>query len=97
LSTCTLRRPRDAAEVLVERRLRSRLADLVVQVVAAAQVIQLCLRDRADVAEHLRGEIRVGVVTDVGATGRNAGKLGGVLEEIIDHQVARRLADDDKG
>jgi hypothetical protein len=59
-----LRRPRDTAQIRVVRGFRAGLPDLVVQVIAPAELLQLGLRDRADVAERLRGEVLIRVMTD---------------------------------
>ena len=64
-----LLRAGDASQVLVERRLHACLADLVVRVVAGAEALQLRLRDRADVAENLCGEILVRIVAKEVAAG----------------------------
>ncbi len=85
-----------APEIAVVGRLDARLPELVVQVVRRPELLQLVLSDCTHIAEHLRGEGLIRVVADVGTPDRQARELLGVLVEVRDHRVARRLTHDER-
>ena len=90
--------PATAAEVAVVGRLHPALPDLVAGLVSRRrQALQLAGGDLADVAQQLRRERVVRVMTHVGSSERHAWELGGVLREVRDHRLARRIADDHRG
>ena len=87
-----------AAQVGVEGRLDPRLADLVAGAVVVDRVLllQLLLRDLADVAEDLGGERLALVVAQVGVDDLDPRELRPVLLEVLHARLADGRLDDDR-
>ncbi len=92
-----LREPGAAAQVLVERRFDSGLADLVPGAIPVVPLrLQLLRRDLAYVAEHVRGHRLVLVAAQVRAGDAHSPELGLVLREVVDLRLVHGGLDGDR-
>ena len=91
-----LREPGPPAQLLVERGLDASLADRVPERVAA-ELLQLQLRDRADVAHQLGGEVAEAVLPDERVRDSQARELRLVLQEVENLVLAGELLQGHQG
>ena len=86
--------PGRSAQVAVVDRLDAALADRVSRVVTLlAEGVKLLLRDLADVAEHMRGELPVGVVAEIFVRDLDAREVVAALLQVADLQLGRAVLD----